>query len=86
MTNTENDTTPVIDSVKRHAGIAGQYAVTARVHYGNEPASDVTFVAWRDSRTVVMCTESGAQVYVSSAVIDRLGANVNEAWVRGFFA
>jgi hypothetical protein len=79
--------TLTVTNVKRHNGIAGQYSVSASVQYDGEAASAVTFVGYGyGSRTVVMCTLGNpGGVFVSSAVIDRLGSDLNEAWVRAFF-
>jgi histidinol-phosphate/aromatic aminotransferase/cobyric acid decarboxylase-like protein len=48
----------------------------------------VTFVGYGfESRTIVMCTPGNpGGTFVASSVVDRLGAKLDEAWVRAFFA
>lgn len=77
---------PLVANVKRHAGIAGQYSVTAEVTYPGEPAYRAEFVASAYDGPVVAVMESGAQVFVARTVLERLGLRVDEAWVRGYFA
>jgi Tol biopolymer transport system component len=78
---------PKVSNVKRRNGVAGQYQVSASVQYEGEQASTITFVGYGyGSRTVVMITPDGHQIVVSSRVIDRIGADLNAAWVRAFFA
>lgn len=67
-------------SVKRQAGIAGQFAVVARVQYEGEPVSSVTFTGSTYGGPVVM--ESGpVQTFVSDP--SRFG-KFGVEWVRRF--
>jgi hypothetical protein len=77
---------PIVTNVKRHAGIAGNYSLSASVQYEGEEASTVTFVGSVYGAPIVMVMPAGQQVFVSERVTDRLGATLDEAWVRGFFA
>jgi hypothetical protein len=90
---------PTIERVRKSAGIAGQYAVTARVRYPGEPARDVTFIGSVYGGPVIMRTEVSRNVStleeaqwwetktVETFVTDpaRFG-EFGEAWVRAFFA
>lgn len=73
-----------IQSIKRHMGIAGQVAYTARVRYPDEAPHDVTFVSSIYGGPIVMCT-GDLQVFVDRAVKDRIGSTLNPEWVRKFF-
>jgi hypothetical protein len=75
--------TPTIHSVKRHTGIAGQYAVTADVSYPDEPRETVEFVGSVYGGPVVMRTPSGLETFVTDP--GRFGEFGTE-WVRRFFA
>ena len=74
-----------VKSVKRLAGIAGQYGMRATVAYDGEPDSVVTFYGSTYGGPVVMESETGAQVFVSADVLDRIGHTLTEEWVRAFF-
>lgn len=77
-----NDT-PKVTNMQRHAGIAGQYEITATVQYDDEPASVARFVGSTYGGPVVMVMPSGAQTFVTDP--DRFGA-FGIDWVRRFFA
>jgi histidinol-phosphate/aromatic aminotransferase/cobyric acid decarboxylase-like protein len=79
---------PIVTNVRRRNGIAGQYQVSASVQHEGEAARTVTFVGYGfESRTIVMCTPGNpGGTFVASSVVDRLGAKLDEAWVRAFFA
>jgi hypothetical protein len=77
------NSTPTIHRVKRHAGIAGQYAIEATVSYPDEPRETVTFVGSVYGGPVVMRTPSGMETFVSEP--GRFG-EFGESWVRAFFA
>lgn len=72
---------PVIRSIKRHAGIAGQFSVSAEVQYPDEPVSSVAFVGSEYGGPVVMITEFG-QTFVTEP--GRFG-DFGTEWVRRFF-
>lgn len=80
-----SETTPKVANVKRHAGIAGRYSVTAAVQYPGESAETVTFVGSVHGGPIVMVTDHG-QTFVSESVTARLGSKLTEQWVREFFA
>jgi hypothetical protein len=84
--------------VRKQAGIAGQYAVTARVGYPDEAPRDVTFVGSVYGGPVVMRTEISRNVSaleeaewwetqtVETFVSDpRRFGEFGESWVRRFF-
>lgn len=77
---------PTVGRIKRHAGIAGQYAYAAQVTYPGEPGSTITFVGSTYGGPIVMVTPDGTQVIVSSRVADRIGSRLNPQWIRDFFA
>jgi hypothetical protein len=77
---------PEILSVKRSAGVAGQYQLTAMVQYPGEAPEATRFVGSVYGGPIVMVMPSGAQVFVSDRVTDRIGTELTEAWVRSFFA
>lgn len=81
--------TPNILAVWRTNGVADQYAISAKVHYHLAPASVVTFVSNTHGGPIVMVTNTNGterQTLVSSAVLDRIGHELTEDWVRAFFA
>lgn len=78
-------TAPVVHSVKRRAGVAGQFQLDAVVQYPGEARSTVGFVGSVYGGPIVMVTPAG-QTWVSSRVTDRIGSELNAAWVRAFFA
>jgi len=80
------DTTPTVDQIKRHNGVAGQFSYSARVRYPGESASTVTFVGSTYGGPIIMVTPDGHQIPVSSRVTERIGATLNPDWVRAFFA
>jgi hypothetical protein len=75
------DHTPV-SNVRRHAGIAGQFSVTADVAYPDEPVRSVEFVGSVYGGPVVMRTPA-----VETFVTDpgRFG-DFGPEWVRRFFS
>lgn len=79
-------TTPTVTNIRRIPGIAGQYGYQADVQYPDEPKETIIFTGSAYGGPIVMVSPSGTQVFVSRAVIDRLGENLSPEWVRGFFA
>ena len=77
-----SDDKPTIESIKRHAGVAGQISYEASVSYPDEPASSVTFVGSAYGGPVVMVLPSGNQTFVTDS--ERFG-EFGERWVRRFF-
>lgn len=82
---TESNTGPQIKQITRNNGIAGQYQLHAQVSYGGEPPEHHWFVGSVYGGPIVAVGPSGAQQFVSRAVIDRLGTKLDEEWVRGFY-
>jgi hypothetical protein len=76
------DDSPHIYSARKQPGIAGQYAVSARVGYPDEPPRDVTFIGSVYGGPVVMVSD-GRETFVDDP--GRFG-KFGEAWVRRFFA
>lgn len=72
----------IVRRVKRHAGIAGQFSVTADVEYPGAPVHAVEFVGSTYGGPVVMIS-GGVQTFVTDP--DRFG-EFGEQWVRAFFA
>lgn len=73
---------PEVTNVKRHAGIAGQFSVTASVQYPCEPPETIEFVGSVYGGPVVMVSH-GHQTFVTDP--GRFGEFGTE-WVREFFA
>jgi hypothetical protein len=67
--------------VRKQAGIAGQFAVNARVGYEDEPPRDVTFVGSTYGGPVVMKTD-GIETFVTDP--GRFG-EFGVKWVERFF-
>lgn len=86
MTTTQ-DTRPMIGSIKRHNGIAGQYALSVAVRYPGETPVTVTFIGSTYGGPIVMTSADypGVQTFVSADVLDRIGRELSPAWVRRFF-
>jgi hypothetical protein len=72
---------PHIYYVRKRAGIAGQFAVDARVGYQDEAPRDVTFVGSVYGGPVVMQSD-GRETFVSDP--GRFG-EFGTDWVRRFF-
>jgi hypothetical protein len=72
---------PHIYWVRKHAGIAGQFAVSARVGYPDEAPREVTFVGSVYGGPVVMQTERGETFVTDPGRFGEFG----EEWVRRFF-
>jgi hypothetical protein len=75
------ETGPHIYSIRKQSGIAGQFAVKARVGYPDEPPRDLTFVGSVYGGPVVMRTDA-----IETFVTDpgRFGEFGTE-WVKRFF-
>lgn len=74
--------TVTVHNVRRQAGIAGQFSVTADVEYTDEPRRRVEFVGSTYGGPVVMRTDS-VETFVTDP--SRFGEFGTE-WVRRFFA
>jgi hypothetical protein len=80
-------------SITRRNGIAGAFTLTAVVSYDypdgdddDETPGPVTFHGSTYGGPVVMSTPSYPDgVFVSAAVLDRIGHTLTESWVRAFF-
>lgn len=73
---------PTVTNVRRHAGIAGQFAISAEVTYPGEDARTVEFVGSTYGGPVIMRT-NGVETFVSDA--GRFGT-FGRVWVQRFFA
>lgn len=77
---------PIVKSIKRRNGIAGQTQFTAVVQYPDESPMTIAFVGYPDPTTtgpVVTISPSGHQMFVTDP--SRFGP-FGEQWVRRFFA
>jgi hypothetical protein len=72
----------IIHNIRRQAGIAGQFAVSAEVEYPDEPRRTVVFIGSTYGGPVVMRTD-GRETFVTRP--DRFG-DFGIDWVRAFFA
>lgn len=72
---------PTIHNLRKRAGIAGQFAVSADVEYPDEPRRSVTFVGSTYGGPVLMQTD-GRETFVTAP--DRFG-KFGTDWVRRFF-
>lgn len=75
---------PTLGPIKRHTGVAGQFAYSTWVQYPGEPASEVTFVGSAYGGPVLMQTP-GNPVGVWVEDPNRFG-KFGPAWVREFFS
>lgn len=75
------DTASLVCNIRRHAGIAGQFSVSADVHYPGEEARLVTFVGSVYGGPVVMQTGRVETFVTDPARFGEFG----EDWVRRFF-
>jgi hypothetical protein len=73
---------PKVTNIKKHAGIAGQFSVTATVQYPDEEAQGIEFVGSVYGGPVVMVTPGGNQMFVREP--GRFG-EFGTDWVRKFF-
>ena len=76
------DTGPHIYWIRKQAGIAGQFAVTARVGYTDEPPREVSFVGSVYGGPVVMRTGTLETFVTEPGRFGEFGLD----WVRRFFA
>lgn len=74
---------PLVANVRKHAGIAGQFQVSAEVTYPGEPTAAITFVGSVYGGPVVMVSPSGHQTYVTEP--ERFG-DFGTEWVKRFFS
>lgn len=77
----QGETEPHIYWIRRKAGIAGQFAVTARVGYQDEAPREVTFVGSTYGGPVVMATEAGETFVTDPGRFGEFGTE----WARRFF-
>lgn len=86
MTSTLTHSAPTLGRIVRHAGIAGQFALSVAVSYAGEPASVVTFThSTYGGPVIVSFPGFPGGVFVSSEVIDRCGSQLSPEWVRRYF-
>jgi hypothetical protein len=70
-----------IHSITRHAGIAGQFAVSADVQHPDEPVRTVEFVGSVYGGPVVMRTDASEMFVTNPGRFGTFGTD----WVRKFF-
>jgi hypothetical protein len=88
MSSTDTLTTdrPTLGRIVRHAGIAGQYALSVLVTYPGELGSVVTFTGSTYGGPIVMAFPGFARgLFVADDVIDRCGRELTPEWVRRFY-
>lgn len=74
---------PMIDRIKRHNGVAGQFSYTVEVTYPGEDTTKLEFVGHAYGDSVIMCLPTGAQIYVWDP--SRFGDTLSPTWVKNFF-
>lgn len=74
---------PTVTNIKKHAGIAGQYSITADVTYEGEESEKIEFVGSTYGGPVIMVLPSGTQTFVTEP--GRFG-EFGTKWVERFFA
>ena len=77
---------PKLGKITRHNGIAGQFSYSVMTTYPGEPSARVEFVGSVYGGTIIMVTDAGTQIPISSRVTDRIGSTLDPAWIRSFFA
>lgn len=77
-------TTCTLGPIRRHSGIAGQYAYTVLVTYPNESTHETVFVGSTYGGGVTMIHPGLGSLQVFDA--GRYGATLNPDWVRAFYA
>lgn len=78
---------PNVSDIKRHNGVAGEYAYSATVAYPYEDERTVTFKSSVYGPPIVMVSEANpGGVFVSQGVLDRIGSKLDADWVRRFWA
>lgn len=73
---------PIIHSIKRVNGVAGQFGYVVKVEYPDEPIATLEFIGSAFGGPIVMVTPSGIQSFVSDP--GRFG-KFSPEWVRKFF-
>lgn len=85
MTDSDTDRPlPTLTNVVKGTGLAGAYSYTVDVTYPGEDTRQVTFTTSIYGGPVVMTTDTGQEL-VHSAVVNRLGHTITEAWLLAFF-
>ena len=81
-----NASAPLVEKVKRHPGIAGQFSVSALVTYPGESAQAVSFAGSSFGGPVVMVTDMWGQQVVADP--DRFGSFSADpvSWIHAFYA
>ena len=81
-----NASSPLVEKVKRHPGIAGQFSVSALVTYPGESAQAISFVGSSFGGPVAMVTDMWGQQPVSDPA--RFGSFSADpvSWVHAFCA
>ena len=76
---------PEVTNIRRHNGVAGQFAYTATVQYPGEEANTIEFVSSTFGDGVILVMGNGAQVPVRFSGRFRNFGTLNPQWVRDFF-
>ena len=80
-----DDYRPTLGPIKRHNGIAGNYAYSVTVQYPNEePRNTVFYGSAYGSPGPVVIEDTFGQMFVTSP--ERFGPRLTADWVRAFFA
>jgi len=81
-------TGPILGPIKRINGLAGQYAYSVTVTYPESVPVKAAFIASIYGGPIAFMLDGGriSSGFVSRDVIDRIGATLNEEWVRAFYA
>ena len=73
---------PTVKRLKRHNGVAGQFAYVAEVEWADGAIDRVEFVGNAYGDGIVMVLPSGVQTRVSEP--SRFGSVLDDGWVRTF--
>ena len=85
-TTTDAPVLPTLGRIVRHAGIAGQYALSVLVTYPGESGTVITFTSSAYGGPIVMQWPGFRGLFVSEDVLDRIGRTLSPEWVRAFYA
>lgn len=76
---------PTVHKVTRRQGVAGFYALEVRLSYPGESVELVTFSSSSYGGPIVMSTAGNPSgIFVASAVLDRIGSELDAGWVSRF--
>lgn len=78
----ETQARPTMGKIRRHNGVAGQYAYTVTVTYPGEEPLALTFIGSAYGHPTYLEMGNGRQVFVRDA--GRYGPKLSPEWVRRF--